>query len=388
LLGLQASTYSTALYNWKRGVIQDLIQSVEQQFLNLNYSKMVELLKQTLSKYVNPLSGDAQAAAIETKVIAAKSAPANATQTMPAPIPIIKPNRLAAIRDVMTNPTSITGILTQNGGPDMPFAVANFLARLRLLYGIPFNYLVPDERMLPPESMRFFYMDSAWVNCLLEGALSIGNSTSSDAAVSHAMMPFIHANVNARARSIRRSVLKMPLLANTPTTPIANPTGFLLRSQVVTGWPGMEVFGYDAAGAKLDFLRLEQMGPGVLLCIFDGVVQKVEIHEHPEALHFGVDEDVKDPSPTKFTKSFRYISAVGTNQPGAPVPTTTAPPLSIFPTYTRQSVSSVLQINQLACAIQAELEQKNVYAGNFTSAEFALEMIEGVQQVTFTFTGS
>jgi len=271
----------------------------------------------------------------------------------------------------------------------VPSAVTSFLARLQLLYGVPFNYLVPDERMLPPESMRFFYMDSAWVDCLLEGALSIGNSTSSDAAVSHALAPFVHASVNAGARSIRRGVLKMPLLADPPITPIANPTGFLLRSQVVTGWPGMEVLGYDgydATGKKLDFLRLEQVGPGVLLCIFDGVVKSVVIHEHPEALHFGVDVDLKDPSPPKFTKSFRYITAVDGNQPGAPVPDGIAKPLSIA-TYTRQPVSSVLQINQLATAIQTELKQTKpvVYDGSFTSAEFALEMIEGVQQVTFTF---
>jgi hypothetical protein len=36
----------------------------------------------------------------------------------------------------------------------------NWLARLKLLYGVPFNYLVPDEGMLPPESIRFFIWTS------------------------------------------------------------------------------------------------------------------------------------------------------------------------------------------------------------------------------------
>jgi hypothetical protein len=120
----------------------------------------------------------------------------------------------------------------------------------------------------------------------------------------------------------------------------------------------------------------------VILCIFDGVVQKVEIHEQPEALHFGVDEDLDDPSPKKFTKSFRYIKAVGTHQPGTPVATT---PITIYPDYVRDPVNSVLQIDKLAKAIQTTLKQDNVYDGAFTSAEFALEMIEGVLQVTFTF---
>jgi hypothetical protein len=164
--------------------------------------------------------------------------------------------------------------------------------------------------------------------------------------------------------------------------PGPNPTGFLLRSQVVTGWPGMEVVGYDAKDAKLDFLRLEQVGPGVMLCIFDGVAQTVEIHEQPEALHFGVDEDPDNPSPEKFAKSFRYITAVDGHQPGTPVD---EPPLRIYPDYVRDPINSVLQIDKLAKAIQATLKQDKVYDGAFTSAEFALEMIEGVLQVTFTF---
>jgi hypothetical protein len=51
LLGLQSSSYSSALYNWKRASTQAVIRSVEQQFLNLPYGDMVTLLKQSLSHY-------------------------------------------------------------------------------------------------------------------------------------------------------------------------------------------------------------------------------------------------------------------------------------------------------------------------------------------------
>ena len=55
----------------------------------------------------------------------------------------------------------------------MPAALADWLARLRLLYGVPFNYLVPDSRLLPQESVRFFYIDRNFTDRLVDGALSV-----------------------------------------------------------------------------------------------------------------------------------------------------------------------------------------------------------------------
>ena len=370
LMGLQSNSFSTALYNWKRGATRAVIQSVERQFLNMDYQKLVALLHQSLSNYTKAPANAAP-----------RAAPA---QTVATPKAVARPGRLAAVRAALNDPGTVADILTQDGPPDVPDAVTNFLARLRLLYGLPFNYLVPDERMLPPESLRFFYVDSAWVDCLLEGAFSIGNATSGDAAVGQALAAHANARANAAARGIRRSLLKMPVATDALVTPLANPTGFLLRSQVVTGWPGMEVRAYDASGTLLDHLRLEQVGPGVLLGIFHGVVQKLVLNEQPEALHFGVDEDIDDPTPEKFTKSFRYITAQGSNQPGMPVPVGVAKPISV-PGYTRASESSVLQVDGIANAMQAELKQTQVYDGSFTAAEFALEMIEGVARVTFQF---
>ncbi len=48
----------------------------------------------------------------------------------------------------------------------VPPDVVRFLARLRLLEGVPFNYLVPDATMLPLESIRFFYVDRNWLDAL------------------------------------------------------------------------------------------------------------------------------------------------------------------------------------------------------------------------------
>jgi hypothetical protein len=63
---------------------------------------------------------------------------------------------------------------------DIPADVAAWFDSLRLLQGVPFNYLVPDERMLPKESIRFFWVDHLWLDCLLDGAFSIGRVTPAD----------------------------------------------------------------------------------------------------------------------------------------------------------------------------------------------------------------
>lgn len=378
MLGLQSNAFATAIYNWKKKLTLDAIHKAEQDFLNMSYQTAVQLLAETLSNYVDPfLSSTAVKKSLTGPSIRAVSKN--------------KKGRLEAVRQVMADPEKIKGLLLNNVNdeepPTIPFVVANFIANLKLLYGIPFNYLVPDERMLPMESLRFFYMDSAWVDTLIEGAMSIGSSTAGDANIQKAVSAYVHATANMNAATIRLQLFaSADTVADSPVTPIANPTGFLLRSQVVAGWPGFEVHGFDKNGTALDILRFTQLSNNVMLCLFNGVVQSVKIQEHPEALHFGVDMNINDPSPAKFQKSFRFITPYPTNnptyQPGQQVPESLVQPILVEPYY--RDSSSVLQVNSMAGAVQTAL--KSIYTGSFTSAEFALEMIEGVQQVTFNFT--
>ena len=81
----------------------------------------------------------------------------------------------------------------------MPDDLAKWLTQLENLVGVPFNYLVPDIAMLPPETLRFFHIDPNWINALVDGATSIGRhfeTPNAYAFVQHAE----HANLMA-ARS-------------------------------------------------------------------------------------------------------------------------------------------------------------------------------------------
>jgi hypothetical protein len=227
---------------------------------------------------------------------------------------------------------------------DLPKDIALWFASLRKLEGVPFNYLVPDDRMLPAESVRFFRVDQSWVDCLADGAFSIGRVASSD----------------HEADTL--------LGAQSPATADDGPrTGFFLRSEIMSGWPGLVVDGFSDQEGKqsLDVVRMERLGAGVLLCIFAGEVARVDIHQKPEMLHFGLDADHGN-----FSKTLRDSTT------GAELPNT-----KVHLDHTHWSTESprTLNITALASSISAELPNSSP----FTSAQFGLQMLEGVEKVIF-----
>ena len=68
-------------------------------------------------------------------------------------------------------------------------------------------------------------------------------------------------------------------------------SGFLLRSTVVTSWPGVEVTATTSAAHSdtiPEILRLDQIADGVLFCLARGSIQRVTFREPREGITFGV----------------------------------------------------------------------------------------------------
>ncbi len=273
--------------------------------------------------------------------------------------------------------------------------LADWLGRLKLLHGVPFNYIVPDVDMLPMESIRFFYVDSIWLDYLVEGALSLGRSTAGDSVHDKAFLGDLHVFSRFGIKMQRNKVLghltfhlniaeKTRLAANAgPIEPSEKITGFLLRSGVVSGWEGLQVEAFldDNAKQPSQLLRMDHLSPNVLMCIYEGMIKKVTIHEYPEVLHFGVDADSTVGGIT-LSKSFRYIVDYDGHAAGTQVPVSIAPPVQIAD-FLRNRSAGVLRMHDLAEAIHDELSDKIAYKGLFTAAEFTLEMVEGVEAVNF-----
>ncbi len=149
----------------------------------------------------------------------------------------------------------------------------------------------------------------------MDGAFSIGRSTTASMLIETPYLTNLrmHARQSAALFRKRKASLKS-YVNNTGTV-----TGFLLRSAVLKGWPGMEITGYqDTAGtSEINKLRMERLSEEVLLCIFDGVVQRVSVHEPPEALHSGVEGVYPD-----YVTSLRVIQGGG--DPGSGIDGATA----------------------------------------------------------------
>jgi len=278
------------------------------------------------------------------------------------------------------------------GDNDVEKALADWLGRLKLLHGLPFNYLVPDTKMLPEESLRFFYFNTLWLDYLQEGALSLGRSTSSMKVHDQAFASDLDYLSRWGMRKQRSKVLghlvhhlhpdELKALNADPIPVNEKVTGFLLRSGVVSGWEGLQIeaFHDKEQTQPATLLRMDHLGPNVLFCMYEGEVKSFRIHEYPETLHFGVDTPVG--ASNDFTKSFRYVVDVDGHAAGTQVKDSIAPPVQINE-YERQKGGRVVKVNALAKAMQKSLETSISYDGPFTAAEFALEMVEGVQAVNF-----
>lgn len=226
------------------------------------------------------------------------------------------------------------------GSIPIPAEIAGWFKRLSLLEGLPFNYLVPDERLLPLESIRFFQLDWLWIECLLDGAFSIGRVTAADQRRDGAHDKSPAGRSHARV------------------------SGALIRSEVVAGWPGLLVDGFknvNNVDKKLNLLRMDRLSANVLLCLFEGDVTAVDLRLRPEMAHFGLDQEGGEAS--TYSKRLR-------NQKGD------ASGKKIDPIPWRQGLPGVLDVSKLAEAI-------NGGSSPLTSAQFAMQMIETSEQVRF-----
>lgn len=167
--------------------------------------------------------------------------------------------------------------------------IAQWLAKLNLLYSVPFNHLVTDQRMLPVESLRFFYLDENWTGALMDGALSVGIESSRDSFFHQIMKGVIDDAVKDCTLKYRQELQGTATGDIEADSPLEARSGLLIRSALAAGWPGLQVKGYRGS-TQLKTLRMDRLSPEVLLCIFLDVPDRVELGEPQQGLHFGVED--------------------------------------------------------------------------------------------------
>ncbi len=376
MMALQNRSFASAMSRFRHRVSQDLAAEANQASLD---RKLLPARFQGTQNNSDPKAGyqpyrrkQSLQAAVESLLGSLAPSPA-------------KPNEgQSAVTPSDPSPSLANGVSF-----DPPDEVTRFFARAVLLYGVPFQYLVPDERMLPAESIRFFYLNPDWISTLLQGATSVGRLTERDSVL----------DTQLRFAGLQKGLIDSAqvresggALQQEPRTNAANwpLTGFLIRSEVVAGWQGIEMRAYDQTGNELPPLRIDRLAPEMMLTIFNGKVDKLVLKQPPEGLHFGLSSSNQVAGQYQRLSLRKVTAATQTPgvQPGEQIPekipgdgkieAPMRPPLAGSPP------TRVVAMANLAKSMKEKLSQLGHSTNTFTSAEFGVEMVESPGLVEFT----
>lgn len=310
----------------------------------------------------------------------------------------------------MSDFTNIANLLSDQS---IPPNIIRWLAKMKLMNGIPFNYLVPDEKYLPMESIKFFHVDEDWQNALLDGALSIGRhytgtpTTSPSILTDFSHKTTVHQQARGAADSIRQQQLKQAqnIIDEFDPKEYEGMSGFLLRSKVVSGWKSMDVMAYPKNNSPYDveqghtntvkplpILRLERLSTDLLLGLFRGSVYELVLHQPPEAIHFGF--QTIDPKQNQVTKVLREPTSDWDDENTSYTADSDHPATLDGVFY--DSDSRVIDMMALSQKLGQSLSKKpgyyknpasksgkDTYLDHLVSSDFGLEMVKGVGLVSF-----
>ncbi len=367
--GIFDQSYATA---WTIGRMLALADGKFAQMLSAYRRRFYQLLGRLVDhKNVDKISDDDLRAALQSNVrrnafnqisvinlgkkvtdtlrnnVAANSGAIQARHQVP-----ITANPVMLIKDYLLMPNVQSAIKDNQEQQSLLKTIVNWLEHKQLLYDVPFNHLVPDQFMLPVESLRFFYIDQNWLDALTDGALSIGIQSSKDAIITRAVCGTIKADSTKKAKS-----------------------GILIRSALVAGWPGLVVKAYKS-DRPLKTRRMDRLSANVLLCLFKDIPDTVTLSEPAQGLRFGVEDDDTIP--------LRELSDKSETPIGKSIPGKKFPKDKGFTQFYRAPVDdAVLEINKIVEEMQKEKYLgKNVKIG---AAAFAIEMVKAPEQLKLSF---
>lgn len=233
----------------------------------------------------------------------------------------------------------------------MPAVVQDWFQQCLALHNIPFKNLVPDDRMVPENSLRMFSIHTSWMKSFLAGALSLGRSSDADRLLEAAYRKTIF-TADPQARS-----------------------GFLIRSPVVDEHLDLQVNAFIIAPSNpekwigVNTIRLDRLGSGLLLGIYASSFSKLRFYLPPIGLLFGFEE--------KRINDFVSFSKKNKN---SPLNTNLDIPLKSRPSTLTQS-GDVVDIAALGTIIASQID------GPFpiSSGHFAYHLCEGTESVIFDF---
>ncbi len=161
---------------------------------------------------------------------------------------------------------SLSASVSETGGQDQ--VLDRWLEDLLLLKGLLFSCLLPSEKLLPPESVRFFQVDKAWLSAMAAGAAGIGENCRKQAAITRDLLQMWEQRIEQEERY-----------------------GILLRTHMLRLWQNMAVYACDKAGEEIIPLRQERLAEDILLILCNVPPASLKIREPSEGIRMQLNED-------------------------------------------------------------------------------------------------
>ncbi len=213
-----------------------------------------------------------------------------------------------------------------NGTPKelvIPERLHDWLIDLRLLRHMPLVYLVPDSELLPTESIRFFNVDTTWVDRVIDGVFSAANTGTTDAVFCYTMLSSVRSAIDSSLISMANQ-----LAPDSPWSPEDGMTGMLIRSELARRWPNMVVEAWTKTvdnwsqphtSKQIAILRGESISPDIYIALFAGSPKMVTIREPFSGVRFGVEQMVPD-TQTNYKVDSRQENGLPVSNVAVPLP--------------------------------------------------------------------
>ena len=157
---------------------------------------------------------------------------------------------------------------------------------------IPAHIVIPDPSFLPNESLRFFHIDDSWLDCLIDGALSVANHLDRDDDL-----------VRTQIKEVYNYYLAN-VVPGTKIQPQIPAYGWILRSQIIKVMPDLRItvkwHQPDEREAVCRYTKLDDI---TILCLLDRQPEELDqiiLAQPPHQQRFSLGSDVRPAAdPTK-----------------------------------------------------------------------------------------
>jgi hypothetical protein len=227
-LAISDTSFSSALSRF-RSFVQNMASSATR--LQVNNVQPQSALVRNVANHVKKIADISSGGGSEPKRV---TAPSDKALAPPLDHPSVAPIFRQKIKDVVRAAASTVGGNIYNefnlGDPHSNTdwtIILKWISEKLYLTDIPAHVLFPDPSFIPEESLRFFHVDDIWMDCLIDGALSVANHLERDDDA-----------IREEIKQAYNAYLSDASLPNPPQIP---GYGFILRSAIIKVMPDIRI---------------------------------------------------------------------------------------------------------------------------------------------------